>query len=270
MSDTNANAAAPAAPAQPAAPAAPVATSLPAAPAASAAPAAPAQAPAAPAAPATPAANDKADQGVFGPAVTYAPTGDSNLDLALGFVGKHGLDVDHPAIQAATKGNFGPVKALMAEKGVQGWEAYIALAEKGYADYVRAEAEKTAAVQQIVVAAAGSEQEWSNVLQWASANAEPAEKEAVNAALAQGGVVAEAMAAYLVNLYRGAPGTTYAPQQPAVKTDAARGSAAPANGPLSPKEFAAASQELRRTKGVNFESTPEYQSLVQRRMAYRS
>ena len=246
-------------PAQTAQTAAPAATH--AAPAASA--------PATPAAPQSTPAAPEVEQGTFGEVVRYEPTGDSNLDLALAFVGKHGLGPEHPAIVAATKGDFGPLRAMMAEKNVPGWEAHIALAEKGYADHVRAEAEKTVAIQQICVNAAGGEQEWSDVLAWASANAEPHEKEAVNAALAQGGVVAEAMAAFLVNGYRNAPGTSYSPRESAVKPDAARGAATASGGALSPSEYGRAVAELRARLGTKFDQSQEYRQLQQRRAMYR-
>ncbi|CDK30103.1 scaffolding-like protein [Burkholderia phage AMP1] len=250
------------------APAAPAAA--PAAPATPApAPAAPAAAPATPATPAAPANAATTETGTFGEVVSYQPTGDSNLDLALGFVGKHGLGPEHPAIAAATKGDFGPLKALMAEKNVPGWEAHIALAEKGYADYARTEADKVAAVQNICVSAAGGEQEWGEVLTWASANAEPHEKEQVNAALAQGGVVAEAVAAFLVNSYRGAAGVTYEPRESAVRPEAARGAAAATGGALSPADYGKAVAELRGRLGVRFDQSPEYRQLQQRRAMYR-
>lgn len=223
-----------------------------------------------PAATSSSASNAHAGAGVFGESVTYQPTGDTNLDLALAYIGKHGLGPEHPAIVAATKGDFGPVKALLAEKDVPGWEAHIALAEKGYADHVRAEAEKTVAIQNICVQAAGGEQEWADVLAWASENAEPQEKEQVNAALAQGGVVAEAMAAFLVNSYRGAPDVTYAPREHAVNQNAGRGAATVNGGPLSPRDYANAVADLRRIKGVSFTETFEYRQLQQRRAMYRS
>jgi hypothetical protein len=243
-------------PAQPATPA--VAPAVPAA-----------AAPAASAPPAAPANPAQTEPGAFGEAVTYQSTGDSNLDLALGFVGKHGLGPEHPAIVAATKGDFGPVKALMAEKNVPGWEAHIALAEKGYADHLQAETDKTLAVQNICVNAAGGEQEWADVLTWASQNAEPQEKEQVNAALAAGGVVAEAVAAFLVNSYRGAPGVTYSPRENAVKPDAARGASAANGGPLSPSEYGRAVADLRARLGTKFEQSPVYRQLQQRRASYR-
>jgi len=136
-------------------------------------------------------ASDEPAPATFGEAVTYEPTGDSNLDLALAFVGKHGLGPEHPAIAAATQGDFGQIKALLAEKDIAGWDAYVALAEKGYQDQLAREAERVAAIQQIVAQAAGDEATWQETLAWASANADAHEKEAVNAALEQGGVVAE-------------------------------------------------------------------------------
>lgn len=231
------------------------------------APAAQVQVTAAQQAPATePKAESQQETGAFGEAITYQPTGDSNLDLALGFVGKHGLGPDHPAIVAAGKGDFGPVKALMAEKGIPGWEAHIALAEKGYADHIAQEAEKTLGIKNMCVEVAGSEEQWGEVLEWASANAEPEEKTAVNAALAQGGVVAQAMAAFLVNSFRAAPDTTLEPQATAVKSTAQAGAGA-SNGPLSPAQYAAEVAKLR-SQGM-VEGSREYAALQQRRMMYR-
>jgi len=247
---------------EPAAAPVPVATQL------SDTPAAPPSAASPPSVPPAPAVNEEAPA-TFGEAVTYQPTGDANLDLALAFVGKHGLGPEHPAIVAATQGDFGQLKALLAEKGVPGYEAYVALAEKGYQDNLAREAEKVQAIRQIVVQAAGDEATWNETLAWASANAEPDEKEAVNAALSQGGVVAEAMAAFLVNQYHSATGTTYAPAAPVVKPEAARGAANPSGGALSPVEYGKAVAELRRTRGETFEQSPEYRALQVRRAAWR-
>jgi len=273
----------PTTPANPAAPAAapapaPAPAAPPAVPVATQIPAQPVQppAPAGDTSPAPPAGNKDggktagdAAPATFGEAVTYQPTGDANLDLALAFVGKHGLAPEHPAMVAATQGDFGQIKALLAEKGVPGFEAYVALAEKGYQDVLAREAEKVAAVQQIVTQAAGDEAAWGATLAWASANAEPDEKEAVNAALAQGGVVAEAVAAFLVNQYRAATGTTYAPAAPAVKQEAGRGAGGASSGALSPADYGKAVMELRRTKGAYFEESAEYRQLQARRAAWR-
>lgn len=241
------------------------------------APTAPAAAPSTPAPVATslaptpapaPAPAPTPEAPAFGKAVTYEKTGDANLDLALAFAGKHGLGPEHPAMVAASKGDFGPLKAAFAEKAVAGWEAHVALAEKGFEERTRTDAERTLAVQHICVTAAGGEKEWGDVLAWASENAEPDEKKQVNAALAAGGVVAEAVAAFLVSGYRSASGTSYSPRESAVKQDTGRAPTASV-GPLSAQDYAAAVADLRRTKGVNFDQTPEYRQLQQRRLQAR-
>jgi len=221
---------------------------------------------AAPAAP-TPEATDA--PATFGEAVAYEPTGDASLDMALAFIGKHGLGPDHPAIVAAGNGDFGPVTALLAEKDVQGYAAYVALAEQGYQRMAAEQAAKAQAVQAIVTQAAGDADTWAVVQQWASANAEPHEREAVNAALEQGGIQAEAMAHFLVHQYRSATGTTYTPTASAVKPDAVRGAANPSGDALSPKDYGQAVSELRRAKGADFERTREYQELQARRARWR-
>ncbi len=207
-------------------------------------------------------------EGAFGPVQSFEKTGDANLDLALSFFGKQGIGLAHPAVAAATGGNFGPLKSMLAEKGVAGWEAHVALAERAYEAHQTQTSERNAHTAQVCVAAAGGEAEWGQVLQWASANAEPAEKQAVNAALAQGGVVAEAVAHFLVGAFRQADGTSYDAQKSAVNQNA---SAAASGGytPLSPLEYGRAVAALRGKLGPNFESTQEYASLNQRRAMYR-
>jgi len=233
------------------------------------------QLPAAPEPPAAPApAHDATDTGdappaTFGPAAQYQATGHAGLDMALAFVGKHGLGAEHPAIVTAGTGDFGPLKALLAEKGVPGWEAHVALAEAGYQHLVAQEAERINAVQQIAEQAAGSAQAWNEALAWAADNAEPHERDAVNAALDAGGITAEAMAAYLVQQHRAASGTRYAPATPAVKPQATRGANNPANGALSPAEYGKAVAALSRSKGATFEQTAEYRQLQSRRVAWR-
>jgi len=51
----------------------------------------------------------------------------------------------------------------------------------------------------VAQAAGGDEALWADTIAWARDNAEPHEKDAANAAFAQGGLMAEAMAAFLVN-----------------------------------------------------------------------
>lgn len=229
----------------------------PAAPPAAPAPAAPAPAPAATPAPAPAPAE---------PAKTpFEPTGNPGLDLALDFVGGLGLGPEHPAIVAAEEGNFALLEAALGSMGdkAKGWERYTALA-KGAWEQVRQAAEAKAAEQKKAVTdAVGGEETWSKIQTWAAANAEPAEREAVNAALAAGGIAAKAMAQYLKQLYEGAPGTTVLPKQ-AVPNDVA----SPAgNQGLSAKDYAQEVNNLYHRLGGRLDGNPEYAALQARREA---
>src|SRR6185369_10168321 len=194
-----------AAPAAPAPAPAPVATSI------DDAPAAPAAAPIAsetqPEPAAAPAAPGKVEP------VSYEPTGDAGLDLALNFIGQRGIGLDHPAMKAAEQGDFALLKATLAQLGDKavGWEHVIAAGEAAYAKTVESRKAEATAAQDAILSAFGTDRdaaakEWGKVSEWAKANAEPAEKAAVNAALKAGGIAAKAMAAYLHTLYKATPG----------------------------------------------------------------
>ncbi|MGA4005353.1 hypothetical protein ACI2US_03165 [Ralstonia nicotianae] len=225
-------------------------------------------APAIPTQPTQAASNAASTEGAFGPAVTYDKTGDSNLDIALAFLGKQGIGRDHAAFTAAVGGDFGPLKAMLSEKGIAGWEAHVALAERVYETHQTQTNERNAQTAQVCVSAAGGEAEWNEVLQWASTNADATEKPALNAALAQGGIVAEAVAHFLVGAFRQAPGTSYDAQKSAVNPNAGA-AAGNAYTPLSPMEYGRAVADLRAKLGSNFESTQAYAALNQRRAMYR-
>ena len=208
---------APAAPAQPAAPAAPAAPAtdpstgqpVAAAPSAPAAPAAPVQ-PEAPAAPVVEPASTKDDKtGV----VTYEPTGDVGLDLALEFFGKLGLDFESPEMQEAGKGNFAYLEAKLAALGdkAQGSDRYLALAKDAYGRLQANDKSAYEARKAIAHEAVGGEETWNSIQEFVKANAEPEELEQVKAAMLQGGVVAKAMAEHLHRLYLASSGTVAEP-----------------------------------------------------------
>src|SRR5690606_29641493 len=64
--------------------------------------------------------------------IEFEATGDPGLDYALSFIARAGIDDQHPAFIAAANGDFGLLKATLAEKGLPGWEQAIALGEKAY------------------------------------------------------------------------------------------------------------------------------------------
>jgi hypothetical protein len=220
------------------------------------APAAPAPAPHQPEAPGT--------------IITYNPTGDAGLDMALGFVGKLGLSPTHPAMAAAQNGDFGMLKAHLASLGdkATGWQQYVALAEQAHATGKVAADAKHAENLALVQEAAGGPEQWTAIQKWAAENAEPHERESVNAALKQGGIAAKAMVQYLAGLYNRAPGTVVAPASatnPAAKAQ----TSSQEGGALTAAQYAKEVQAARVKLGFNFDGSREYQSLQARREAGR-
>lgn len=264
--DATSTTAAPApAPAPVAAPApapapAPVATDISAEPAV----VAPAVAPATEPATATPAP--------AGP-VSYEPTGDPGLDMALGFVGKLGIPASDPAMVAAEQGNFALLKAKLALLGdkAQGWEQVIALGETAIAGLKAKADARQKATQDAILSAFGEDRDaatkqWGEVQAWARENAEPEERAAVNAALSAGGIAAKAMAAYLRGLHGKHPSATV---EPAVVTKIGGNGSSADSAALSPAAYKAAVHELRGKLGGALDSSPEYRALQARRMMWR-
>lgn len=245
------------------APAAAPATAPAAAPAA-----APSAAPAAPAAPAEPPPAAPAPAEPAAPAV-FEPTGDAGLDLAASWITGLGLNAESPEVVAFLQGNSAFLKAKLASMGdkARGWEQYIALGEQGLSAIQTAATEKASATAATVHEVAGGEEQWNAIAKWAGENADPAEKEAINAMFDQGGIHARAAAMLLVNLYNHASGTVV---EPASATAAAPASAAAQTGALSPADYRTAISELSAKIGAaNVQDSPEYATLVARRRAYR-
>lgn len=213
-------------------------------------------------APAGEAKPDTSTEGV----VQYEPTGDIGLDLSLEFIGKLGIAGTHPAMVAADKGDFAMLEGLLAGLGdkAKGFEKYLNLAKQSREVTTKAAADKLAKDQSIVHDAVGGKDQWAEISKWAGMNAEPAEKEAVNAALKQGGLVAKVMAQWLSGQYAKAAGTTVTPAQ--VVKDGAGGKSV-GTGPMSAAEYATAVQALRQKVGYNLDTHPEYKALQQRRSA---
>lgn len=246
---------------------------------AAAAPAAPAagQAPAGVATPPTPAASVLLDDPAAAtpPApnpdtsneFSYDPTGDAGLDYALNFVGKLGYGDTHPAMLAAQKGDFSLIRAELATKGVAGSDAVLALAEQAYTRFAADDAKKATELSGFAAQAAGSAENWAVVRTWAAAEATPQEKAQVNAAIAQGGLVAQGVIAQLVNLYQ--QKHTLPKDAASVAKPGAVGGAAPTAGPMTAQAYAQAVEQLRQKYGSNTDSTPEYAALQSQRLAAR-
>ena len=198
----------------------------------------------------------------------YTPTGDPGLDLALDFVGKQGFGPDHPAIKAAQSGDFAVLDAALKAKGdsAKGYEKFVALAKQSFETGKAKRAAAEADAIKVVHEAAGGEANWKAVQAWAAANADPAERAQINAALAAGGLTAKFAVQGLVALFGQAQKS--APPASAVKPGA--GAAPAATGHLTSREYSAEVQKLRNTLGTKLESSAEYKALVSRRQAARA
>ena len=199
-------------------------------------------------------------------AYEYEPTGDVGLDMALQFMGKAGLHQDHPAMVAATQGDFSILKATLAQKGVSGWEQFVALGEAAYARTKASDSAKAAKLVEMVHAEAGGAEEWGAVQQWASANATPEEKAEINALLNKGGLAAKGAVKYLVDTYNRANNVTVEPKDPARNASRTGGDA---GGPLSPRAYADAVNALNVQLRGRLEGSKEYEALQKRRAAFR-
>lgn len=198
----------------------------------------------------------------------YAPTGQPGLDIALDFVGKQGLGPQSPAVIAAQNGDFSVLEAALKAKGesAKGYEKFVALAKDAYAAGKAKRETAEAEAIKVVHEAAGGEANWKAIQAWAAANADPAERVQINAALAAGGLTAKFAVQGLAALYAKAPKTQ--PPAPAVKPGT--GSTPAATGHITSREYSAEVQKLRNTLGTKLESSAEYKSLVSRRQASRA
>lgn len=235
-------------------------------------------APAAPAAAPAPAATDAvptADLGLepaapktpnpdVGGVYDYDPTGNSSLDYALNFVGKLGYGPDHPAVIAAEAGNFDLMRAELAQKGVAGSEAVMALAEKALAEERAKYDAQAQALTNFAHTAAGGEQNWKAVQTWAKANATPQEKAEVNRAIQAGGMMGQAVINFLIESYQKSNTLNRTPQS-AVSPGAAPAMVS-SGGPLSKQDYTAAVAALNAKHRGRATQTTEYADLQQRRL----
>lgn len=198
--------------------------------------------------------------------VEYSPTGDAGLDMALDFVGKLGFAPSDPAMKAAEKGDFGLMKAKLAALGpkAQGYEAFIALAEKAHTENTTKASAKLSKDVENIHGAVGGADNWKAISKWAGDNATPEEKADVNAALKNGGVGAKAMALWLAEKYSKAKGTTVTPKA-AVKDGASSAAPAASGGALTAAQYSVECQKARQQLGYKFDGSKQYADLQARR-----
>jgi hypothetical protein len=210
-------------------------------------------------APETPKDEAAADTGPA--AVVYEQTGDVGLDMALNFVGKFGIDVDNPAMAAALAGDFSLLKAELASHGAKaaGWEQYIALGEKAFADAQAHDAAAHAAVQAAVFDVAGGQEQWAQIQTWARGAADPAEIKQINEQLSGTPLQARAMATLLRTMY---DEKAYAPPADPLRPNPSTKPGQAVATPLNKREATALSNQLvARFGSTNIDQNPEYRAI---------
>ncbi|AUG85428.1 scaffolding-like protein [Ralstonia phage RsoP1IDN] len=196
--------------------------------------------------------------------------------MAVNWLGSLGIDYDKsPEAQAAYNGDFSLLRALLQGRGVQGADAYLALAETAVKSIKEAEAAKAAdhvaEINGYATDLLGGIDAWNETLAWASANVEGDEAAGINASLDAGGIQAQAMMLFLQSQYRNQPGTSYGgPAKVASHTAGGSGSGQSSFTPLSPQEYGRATAELaKQLRGQDITKSPQYAQLQQRRAMYR-
>lgn len=207
-------------------------------------------------------------------AVSYAPTGDAGLDMALDFVGKEGFTLDHPAMQAAVNsGDFSLLEAELARKDVKGYAAYIKLAETAYARINEKTQAKQAADKAAVEGVVGGAENWTLVSEWTKTNASEGEANVLRKMLGEGGDSAKMAASFMAMNFQKATGGI--PEN----TDGGAGRAAALNmgapsmqaDTLDAKAYGAEVLKARNSHQGReaFEDSPAYAKLRDRRARHR-
>lgn len=198
-------------------------------------------------------------------AISYEATGDAALDVALTFIGSLGFAGDNPAVIAAANGDFSLLEAQLAVLGdkAAGWQQMVALAKDAYS---RSEAnikDQVAKSDAAILAVVQTPENWAAIKTWAAANADPAEKTAINQMIDAGPVQARAAALLLLTGYQKATGTIVNPAQ-AVNGNASGAAAAATNTRLSAREYSEKVADLHRKLGSRMEGSQEYADLRRR------
>lgn len=228
---------------------------------------APAPAPSAPAPSPAPTPDPKAPSFVDPPAPTpseglvyeYQSTGDAGLDLALGFIGNLGIGPEHPALKAATQGDFKPMEAHLKSLGdkAKGYERYIAAATDSYGRRAAARQAQEKQVLDVITSAVGGAENWNSIHEWVAREASPEQKAEITKAFAAGPYAAQAMASQLAALYRQ---SGQAKAKSAVSPNAAAAPAA-GGGALSAAEYRAEVRALFAKYGYRAEDTQAMRDL---------
>lgn len=216
------------------------------------------------AAPAAPAPKEQPGDAEVLDKAGYAPAeGDPGLTYAMKFLATNGFNADNPAVEAAFDGNFALLKAELAQKGIQGWEQALGLAEQSYDRHSKDNEAKAAEVGKLVTGVAESMGvDWEQAVAHVGKSASAEEKGALNQLLADP-KTAHIAARFISGSFIEAGDTEIEPRARATG-DETSSHAGPAGGALSRAEYNTELGKLRKTLGDDYISSPQAAALYRR------
>lgn len=194
----------------------------------------------------------------------YAPAeNDPGLTYAMKFLASNGFNADNPAVDAAFNGDFSLLKAELAQKGIQGWEQALGLAEQSYQRHSEANEAKAKEVGKVVTELA--EQmgvDWEQAVGHVGKSASAEEKSALNQLLADP-ATAHIAARFIAGSFIESGDTEIEPKAKATG-DATSSHGGPAGGPLSRADYNAELGKLRKSLGDDYIHSPQAAALYRR------
>lgn len=190
--------------------------------------------------------------------------GDPGLNYALNFLASNGFTADSPSVNAALNGDFGLLKAELAQKGAAGWEQALGLAEQSYGRHQERIAADNKAVGEVVLGIA--EQlgvDWEAAAGH-MASAPQEERDAINQLLASPKTAHIAAQFVALNFINNGTGDITPAARAAGEGSQALGALGAAGGPLTRAEFTKQMGELRRKLGDDYLNSTEAQALYAR------
>ncbi len=194
--------------------------------------------------------------------VVYEPTGNASLDFALKYLGKQGIGPEHPAIQAAQRGEFSALDTLAQERKFDA--EVLALGKQGYEALQGANKARQEAFLGTLngVAKAAGLEDWAAVKTFVAKEATAEELAEINGVLGRGGVAAKLLAESLAARARAVPATKDG--RPVAKPGAVPATQGTA---MTATEYSKQVAKLRATHGYNYSNTKEFVSLQSQRLA---
>lgn len=194
----------------------------------------------------------------------FAPAeGDPGLTYAMKFLASNGFNADNPAVDAAFNGDFSLLKAELAQKGIQGWEQALGLAEQSYERHTKENDAKAEKVGKLVTDVAESMGvDWEQAVAHVGKSASAEEKTALNSLLSDP-ATAHIAARFISGSFIESGDTEIEPRARAVGAETSA-HAGPAGGVLSRAEYKQELSKLRTTLGDDYINSPQAAALYRR------